>query len=113
MFVECVQIVCSICAVAGNDVIMQSCDLTPGCLGKRCKCGKRLKFKDVLSEYENDLCIDPILIRQQLAFMCHVRRSFSTEEVVELTELDLASSAMDIYRRWVETVSLQQTKQND
>jgi hypothetical protein len=90
---------------------MQLCDLTAGCLGWCCKFGKRFNFKDSLSDAENHLWLDRVPIRKQLTAIHHLFHGASAEEAAELKKIKLASSVMDIYRSWTETVSMQQNEQ--
>ena len=82
-------------------------------IGFRCKCGKRWCLRDFLSESEQDFWLPKVPLRKQFGCLWLLCQGKGIEEAAAAAEIDLGSSGMDIYRRFVDTVSHFMQIEND
>jgi hypothetical protein len=83
---------------------MKTCDFTGGNLGWKCLSGHELHLRKAMSDDGQSSCCT--------SFKCFCR-GYSDEETTLCTECNEATSARDVYRRFVRTVSFVQEQDNN
>ena len=84
---------------------MKPLDLTPQNLGFRCICGHRLPIQQFLGEQASGEWLQKVPMRKQLAALWLYANGRTVDQVSEELSLDYASSAMWLYRKYMDLVS--------